>query len=149
MASSRLVRNKTLRDYDHLFLLIQFQKLNFKLMSLFEFHYVGGLSWMSTLSLLLIIIIGLSIYVFAGNQERYAKWNEWIKQVGGFALAFGAFSTLVAFFQAFGDLAATPVEIPFQVIMGGLKVALITVLYGFGIFLFSQVCSFVLKLKYK
>lgn len=116
-------------------------------MDLFEFLYVGGLPWMITLSLLLVIIIGLSIYVFIGNSERYSRLNEWIKQVGGFALAFGAFSTLVAFFQAFRDLSV--MSVPFEHIMGGLQVALITVLYGFGIFLFSQVCLFALKFKYK
>ena len=116
-------------------------------MNIIEFHMVGGLIWMVVLSLLLVIIIGLTVYTFIGNALAYSKWSEVLKQVGGLALAWGAFSTLVAFFQAFGDLERSPEPIPFNVIMGGLKVAIITTLYGFGIFLFSQLTLIVLKLK--
>lgn len=106
-------------------------------MNLIEFHFIGGLPWMLLLSLVLIINIIL-IVRFALQKSANPKLQDLIKQLGGFALAFGAFSTLVALFQAFRDISKSAELIPGQVIFGGLQVALITVLYGFGIFVFTQ-----------
>ena len=114
-------------------------------MSIIDFHLIGGLPWMVLLSLVLLVILALIIYSFIQKENFSPKWFEAIKQLGVFALAFGAFSTLVAFFQAFSDLEQMQEQLPFNVIMGGLKVALITVLYGFGIFLFSQSALIILK----
>ena len=75
------------------------------------------------------------------------KWMEAIKHVGGFAAAVGTFGTLMGLFMAFNALEHSEQVIPFQVIMGGLKVALINVLYGLIVFLISMVCYIVLKLK--
>jgi hypothetical protein len=111
-------------------------------MNIIEFHYVGGLIWMIFLSLTLVvnIILIVRVAIFYSQQKQVNKnYLDLIRQIGGFALAFGAFSTLVAFFQAFRDLSAMAEMIPIQHIYGGLQVALITVLYGFGIFLFTLV----------
>jgi hypothetical protein len=124
----------------------QIQKLNFNAMSIYEFHYIGGLPWMITLSVILIVIVSLIVMTLVRGAGQDGKLITVIKQVAGFALAFGAFSTLVAFYQAFSDL--EKIDVPFNHIMGGLKVALITTLYGFGIFLFAQVALITLKLKH-
>lgn len=116
-------------------------------MSIYEFHYIGGMPFMTPMSIVLIIIIGLIILTVVRGQGASSKWVEAIKQLGGFALAWGAFSTLVGLYQAFSDLSQMKEMLPLNYIMGGLKVALITTLYGFGIFLFSQVALIVLKLK--
>lgn len=118
-------------------------------MSIIDFHLIGGLPYMALLTIVLITIIGLMIYSIVRKETLNPKWIEAIKQLAGFALAWGTFSTLVGLFQAFGDLEQTQDIIPFNVIMGGLKVALITALYGFGIFLFTHVCLIVLKLTKK
>lgn len=118
-------------------------------MNIIDFHLIGGLPYMALLTLVLIINIGLIIYTFTRKESLDSKWIATIKQLAGFALAWGAFSTLVGLFQAFGDLERTQDIIPFNNIMGGLKVALITVLYGLGIFLFSHLCLIGLKLTKK
>lgn len=121
-------------------------------MSIVDFHITGGLEYMLVLTFILILNIGLIVYVIYGQvrkEEVHAKWLETIKQLGGFALAWGAFSTLVGLFQAFRDLAVTKEILPFQVIMGGLEVALITSLYGFGVFHFSIFAVIILKLTKK
>lgn len=107
---------------------------------------------MHVLTIILILNMGLIAYVIYGQvkkEEVHAKWLETIKQLGGFALAWGAFSTLVGLFQAFGDLSTMKEVLPFQVIMGGLQVALITSLYGFGVFHFSIFAVILLKLTRK
>lgn len=116
-------------------------------MSIYEFHYIGGMPFMALLSVVLLAIVGLIVLTLIRKDNASAKWLEAIKQLGGFALAWGAFSTLVGLYQAFSDLEGMKEMLPLNVIMGGLKVALITTLYGFGIFLFSQLLVILLKLK--
>jgi flagellar motor component MotA len=107
---------------------------------------------MHVMTLILLLNIALIIYVAFFNAQKkviHDKWIEIIKQLGGFALAWGAFSTLVGLFQAFDSLANMKEVVPFQVIMGGLKVALITVLYGFCVFHFSIFAVIILRLTRK
>lgn len=107
---------------------------------------------MLPLTIILLINICLIVYVAYFNLNKKSiqtKWLETIKQLGGFALAWGAFSTLIGLFYAFGALEASKEVIPFPVIMGGLKVALITSLYGFGIFHFSFLAIIILRLTKK
>lgn len=110
-------------------------------MSIYEFHSVGGMPYMLPLSICLIINLVLMVLTIAATvrgQPQSVKKIELIRQVGIFALAWGAFGTLVGLFRAFGDISRSTETIPWQVISGGLKVGLITVLYGFGIFLFTM-----------
>ena len=119
---------------------------------MFEFHIVGGPEYMIPLTIILLLNIALILYVAYFNLNKkviHSKWLETIKQLAGFALAWGAFSTLIGLFQAFGALEASKDVLPFQVIMGGLKVALITSLYGFGIFHFSIFSVIILTLTKK
>lgn len=118
----------------------------------YELHLVGGPNFMIPLTIILLLNITLIIYVAYFNVNKrtiHAKWLETIKQLGGFALAWGAFSTLIGLFQAFNALEASKEVIPFQVIMGGLKVALITSLYGFAIFHLSFFAVIILRLTKK
>ena len=107
---------------------------------IYEIHLVGGPPFMFPLALLFLTILGL--IGFASVRAIQKKKNdiaslELIRQLGGLALAWGVFSTVIGLFFAFGALEETKDIIPFQVIMGGLKVALITALYGLIIFLIS------------
>lgn len=121
-------------------------------MSIIDFHITGGIEYMLPMTIILLLNIGLVVYVIYGQVQKneiHTKWLETIQQLGGFALAWGAFSTLIGLFQAFGDLETSKEILPFQVIMGGLKVALITTLYGFGVFHFSIFAVIILKLTKK
>ena len=116
-------------------------------MSIYEFHYIGGMPFMVLLSLILVSIIGMIIFTLVRGEGTGSFRIEVIKHLGGFALAWGVFSTIVGLYQAFSDLSQMAEMIPLQAIMGGLKVAMITVLYGFGIFLFTQLSLIGLRLK--
>lgn len=118
-------------------------------MNIIDFHVIGGLPYMALLTLILLAILGLLIYSLMHKGNANERWLDMIRHLGGFALAWGAFSTLVGFYQAFSDLSTMEEMLPFNVIMGGLKVALITTLYGFGIFMFSQVVLLALKFSKK
>jgi len=105
-----------------------------------EWHIEGGIVYMIPLTVLLLINLGVIVFVFLSAFQKKAVqhfWLETIRQVGALALVWGVFSTIVGLYQAFGSLASMQETIPFQVIMGGLKVALITAEYGLIVFVIS------------
>jgi MotA/TolQ/ExbB proton channel family len=109
----------------------------------------GGPLFMFPLSLLFFINIGILVYVLIAvvqKKQFNSYWLESIKQIGGLAAAFGTWSTIFGLFMAFDALESSKDIIPFPVIMGGLKVALITVLWGLVIFCLSLFTYIVLKL---
>lgn len=106
-------------------------------MSLSELHYQGGVPFMIPMDIIAIINLFLIVYILVKQKDNASNLLELLKQLGGFALAWGAFSTLVGLFQAFRDLSNMENTLPFNVISGGLKVALITVLYGFLVYIIS------------
>jgi biopolymer transport protein ExbB/TolQ len=109
---------------------------------MYDIYVAGGTFFMHPLTLLLLINLGLIIFVIITRLQK-KKLNksflEAIRQLGGLALAWGALSTLVGLFFAFDALEGMKETLPLNVIMGGLKVALITVLYGLIIFIFSLI----------
>jgi biopolymer transport protein ExbB/TolQ len=105
---------------------------------------------MQILSLLLLANVLIFFYILISkiqNKQFNIKWLEAIKQIGGFALGFGTFSTLIGLFSAFSALEESQDIIPFQVIMGGLKAGLISILYGLIIFCASLLAYIILKLS--
>jgi biopolymer transport protein ExbB/TolQ len=90
------------------------------------------------------------VFVLLAQKKRISlTLIEAIKQIGVLALAWGIFSTIAGLFQAFDALEAIKEMLPFQVIMGGMKVALITALYGLIVFILSMLAYIILKLSAK
>lgn len=117
--------------------------------TLSELYAWGGAPFMHSLSFLFLANTFIFFYVIVSliqKKKFNLKWIEAIKQIGGLAAGYGAFSTLIGLFFAFRALEESKEIIPFQVIMGGLKVGLITVLYGLIIFCISLLAYIILKL---
>ncbi len=117
--------------------------------SFYQLHIQGGPFYMFPLLLLFVLNICIFIYVLIAvlqKKQFNLKWLEAIKQIGGLAAAWGTYSTIIGLFYAFDALENSKDVIPFQVIMGGLKVAVITVLYGLIIFCLSLLAYIILKL---
>ena len=116
--------------------------------SITQLHNDGGPIFMTPLSILLTINIGLVIYsIFRLSQKRdVLKFIEAVRQIGVLAAAFGAASTILGLFEAFSWLASHEEGSSFQVIMGGMRVAVITAMYGLFIFCLSLLSYIVLKL---
>jgi len=108
---------------------------------MFDLLIEGGLSYMLPLALMLVlnlIFIVLALISKMANKEISEFNLEFIKQLGLLAFVWGIFSTMVGFYQAFSDLSQMTEALPFPVIMGGLKVALITALFGSIVFIISM-----------
>ncbi len=119
-------------------------------LSVNEWNVQGGYPFMIILNVLFVVNMGLIIYVVTSSvldKELNSKWLEAIKQIGGFAAAWGTWSTILGLFFAFDAIEASKDVIPLQVISGGLKVAVITVLYGLTIYCHALVAYIGLSLS--
>jgi hypothetical protein len=105
--------------------------------------------FMLPLTLLFTINIFIFFHVLSTlirKKPLHTRWLEAIKQLGGLAAAWGAWSTIFGLFQAFDAIEGSPDVIPFPVICGGLKVASLTVLYGLAIYCVSLLSYIAVKL---
>ena len=113
---------------------------------MFRLFLEGGVWFMSILTILLVAIF-------------FAAWKapRWVKEIGSIARAFGFFSLLLGLrqmfdvFQEIGSQKETVTSV-FDlvspgVLYGGLKVAMIPVLYGIIIYIVSRVVCIVQKPK--
>lgn len=101
--------------------------------SIARFFVEGGMGFMIIITLFL---IGLFI----------AAWKapKWVKEIGLGGLVTGAFATLLGFVQAC-DAIQMIGDVSQAVICGGLKVAMIPVLYGLIVYFISLVIRVVQK----
>ncbi len=117
--------------------------------SITQFHQDGGTIFMYPLSTLLLINVFLIVYQVTRIVQKKSlvpQQIEIVKQIGLLAAAFGALCTILGLFEAFGALSRGNQVWPFQVIMGGMKVALITALYGLLIYCISLFAYILLQL---
>ena len=111
-------------------------------MSFTEFHWMGGTLFMSVLSISLATIIGTTILnIVRLTKDNYNPTNQYlvindIKAIGIFAIVWGVFGQSIGMFSALQAIEAAG-DISPAMIYGGLKVSMITTLYGTFIFLFS------------
>ena len=118
-------------------------------MSFTDFHLMGGMLFMSVLSIsftLIIATIILNIIRITKNNYNPAKQalviND-IKAIGIFAIVWGIFGQSIGLFSALQAIEAAADVAP-AMIFGGLKVSMITTLYGSFIFLFSWLATIIM-----
>lgn len=116
-------------------------------MSLSELHHYGGPPFMLPLDVIVLINTGLLIYSLyrLAQHEKLASPVELMRHLGGLALAYGTFGTLVGFFMALKALEEIKEVLPLHIISGGLKVGLIGVLYGLIIYMITMASYIILK----
>lgn len=108
----------------------------------------GGVNYMIPLTLIFIanfVIAGMVVGKWFRSRTVGQNALESIRQLAILALAFGTFSTVLGLFRALSSLSQMTEPLPFNVVMGGLSVALITVCYGLIIFLVSMIIFLVLR----
>ena len=113
---------------------------------MFKLFIEGGVWFMSILTILLVAIF-------------FAAWKapRWVKEIGSIACAFGFFSLLLGLrqmFDAFQEIGSQieSVTSVFDIVspgvlFGGLKVAMIPVIYGIIIYIVSRIVCIVQKPK--
>jgi len=123
-------------------------------MNIIEYHYMGGMLFMSILSFLLLIVLVLTGWkayqlFLAIPVTSHAKKRgiPEIIQIGTFALFFGILGQVIGLFDAFKAMEGME-NIPLPLLAGGLKVSTITTLWGSMIFGISSICWFLLNQRY-
>lgn len=86
----------------------------------------GGPFYMSVLTILLLTVV-LSVI----------KFPKWTKEIGLLALAVGILGQVVGLYGIFEGIESMGGNVPQAMIVGGLKVSMITMIYGVLIFIVS------------
>lgn len=108
-----------------------------------DLFYMGGPLFMGILSLLLLVIFSMTIFRAIqilqndiAHETTFLHRLTYIKSAGLFTLVFGIFGQLMGLYQAFSAIEQAG-DISPALLAGGLKVSMITTLYGVSIFLLS------------
>jgi len=114
-----------------------------------DLFYQGGPLFMSILTILLVIMTVWIVYhlvrVFQSqqlNREKVLRKLKYGRSIGLFALIVGILGQLIGFYEAFSVMERVG-EISPALVYGGIKVSMITTLYGIIIYLFSIALWFV------
>lgn len=97
----------------------------------------GGPYFMYPALIILIVIIILIVKGFLNLKKDDHQTISLISSIGLFALIWGIFGQLLGLFQAF-DYIQVSGEVPATVLAGGLKVSMISTIFGVIIFLISR-----------
>lgn len=107
----------------------------------------GGIYFMLPIYLMWIIVLFFIIKFFLNyfsdkrNLVKLEKYNSIILFSGSFAFLFGIFGQIIGFFQVLDVIEREGEVAPF-LIAGGLKITLLTVMYGFALLLVSAIIWF-------
>jgi flagellar motor component MotA len=110
----------------------------------FSHQIEGGVYFMAPITILFFINMILFIYIFV-KKNFESGLVEIFKHVGLLIFGYGMFGTLMGFMQMFDALEAMKETLPLSIISGGVKVALLNVLYGAGYFFIIQACYILLR----
>ena len=103
---------------------------------MFELFSQGGPLFMGILTLILLslIVVFVISLVQRGDEKQLNQSVHWLKSIGTLGLVTGILGQLIGLFSAFDHL-ETVESISTDMLVGGLKVSLITTLYGMLIYI--------------
>jgi len=117
-----------------------------------RFLIEGGIVFMSILTLLFLLILGLSLYTYISeirskklNRGKAKSLLKLIKSVALFALVFGVFSQILGLVDIFSYLANKNVNVASSILAKGIRITFHPTMYGLIIYLTSILISIGLK----
>lgn len=116
--------------------------------SITQLFYEGGIYFMIPSLLLLIFILILITKGVLNLNKEDTKTISLISSIGLFALIWGILGQLLGLFQAF-DYIQISGEVPATVLAGGIKVSMISTIFGMIIFLISRIGIIILNILKK
>jgi len=97
-----------------------------------------------TLILLSLLVVFVRSITKRGDEKQLNLSLQWLKSIGTLGLVVGILGQLIGLFSAFSTIEAG-MEISPAILAGGLKVSMITTLYGLLIYIIHLLCSMILK----
>lgn len=117
-----------------------------------KLFYMGGPLFMGILTLLLLIILLITILfllrIVSGKSVSNSSFTHqlsYLKSIGLFSAITGVLGQLIGLMMAFSAIERVGDVSP-QIVVGGLKVSMISPLYGIAIYLLSIILWFLLDL---
>lgn len=117
-----------------------------------QLFYMGGPLFMGILTCLFVILVAISVYFIlaiasgrASGRQNFRHQLTYLKSVGLFTMITGILGQLIGLMSAFKAIERVG-DISPAMLAGGLKVSMITTLYGILIYLISIVIWFLLDL---
>lgn len=117
-----------------------------------DLFYMGGPLFMSILSILFLLILVYAVFnllaILNSKQEDILILRSriaHIKSIGVFAAITGIFGQLIGLYMAFAAI-ENAMDISPSIMFGGLKISMITTLYGIILYLVSLLIWFLLDL---
>ncbi|MGM0609390.1 MAG: MotA/TolQ/ExbB proton channel family protein [Candidatus Muiribacteriota bacterium] len=102
------------------------------------------IAFMWLVVLFLIIKFFLNYFSDKRNIEKLKKHNSLIIYIGSFAFLFGVLGQMLGLYGALDAIEAAGDISPY-LIAGGLKVSMLTVMYGFSLMLISSIFWFIFR----
>ncbi len=120
-----------------------------------DWFVMGGTLFMSLLTILLVIMLAVAIYFAitiasgkASEKKNFKEQLRYVKSLGLFTMITGILGQMIGLFSAFSAIEAAGDVSP-SMLMGGLKISMITSLTGVVIYLISIIIWFLLDLFYQ
>ncbi len=120
-----------------------------------DLFYMGGPLFMGILTTLLVILLAIVVYFFvlivSGKSAAISNFSHkltYVKSVGLFTMITGILGQLIGLLEAFKAIERVG-DISPAMLAGGLKVSMITTLYGILIYLLSILIWFLLDLMHQ
>ncbi len=113
--------------------------------SFWSHHIEGAIQFMAPLTILFVVNLLLFGYILL-QKKYHSPLVDIFKHIGILIFMYGVVGTLVGFLQMFDALESIKETLPLSVISGGVKVAILDVLYGAAYFCLNQVGYVILKL---
>lgn len=107
-----------------------------------ELFQMGGLLFMSILTIELIVVVFFSVKAFTNNANN----TNAIKSAGLLAAITGILGQLIGLFSAFEAIQQMGTVSP-AMLAGGLKVSMITTIYGIVIYVIAIIISLIIKTR--
>jgi len=113
---------------------------------MFKLFSQGGPLFMGILTLILLalIVVFVRALLQKGTESQISKSVHLLKSIGTLGLVTGILGQLIGLYSAFSMMEASGGVSP-GILAGGLKVSLITTLYGLLIYIIHLICAMVLK----
>jgi biopolymer transport protein ExbB/TolQ len=97
-----------------------------------------------TLTLLSLIVVFVMSIIKKGDEKQLNHSIQWMKSIGTLGLVVGVLGQLIGLFGALSSIEMSQGISP-VILLVGLKVSLITTLYGLLIYIIHLLCSMILK----
>ncbi len=113
---------------------------------MFDLFSQGGPIFMGMLTLILLALFTVFVMsiIKKGNEKELTSSLQWLKSIGTLGLVVGVLGQLIGLYSAFAVM-ETMEGISPSILAGGLRVSLITTLYGVIIFVLYLILSMILK----